>query len=193
MLVYMYDVFLIGFENQYLIDEGNMINGLFDCFNWKLVGKKEMIVLYNVFGMYRFKSKLYDVVMLDGVVVVNCCYEMYCVWVVEVVLKLSVWYVVLKKVFYFDEDSWFVLVGEDYDVQGKLWKVWESYLILVWEFGGICDNELFVQYDMNNGCYVFDVMLIGQGKDVCWFGQVDDLCFKQDFYMVELLCLVSEW
>lgn len=192
MPAYTHDAPLIGFENQYLIDEANMINGSLDRFNWKLVGKKEMLVPYNEFGMYRFKSKLHDVATPDGLAAANRRYETHRVWVVEATLKPSARHVASKKVFYLDEDSWLALVGEDYDAQGKLWKVRESYPIPVWELGGTCDNEPLAQYDMINGRYVFDASSIGQGKDIRWFGQADDPRFKQDFYTAESLRSVSE-
>ncbi|MBB5470327.1 hypothetical protein HDG32_006477 [Paraburkholderia sp. CI2] len=192
MPAYTHDAPLIGFENQYLIDESNMLNGSIDRFNWKLVGKKEMIVPYNDFGMYTFKDKLHDVATPNGISSDHRRYEVHRVWVVEATLKPTARHVASKKVFYLDEDSWLALVGEDYDAQGKLWKVRESYPIPVWELGGACDNEPFVQYDVNNGRYVFDASSIGQGKDIRWYQQVNDPRFKTDFFTAESLRSVSE-
>ncbi|WP_310731027.1 DUF1329 domain-containing protein, partial [Burkholderia multivorans] len=112
---------LIGFENQYLIDETNMFNGSLDRFNWKLVGKREMIVPYNDFGMYTFNTRLRDVATPNGIAADHRRYEVHRVWVVEATLKSTARHVDSKKVFYLDEDSWLALVGEDYDTQGKLW------------------------------------------------------------------------
>lgn len=192
MPAYTHDAPLIGFENQYLIDEANMFNGSIDRFNWKLIGKKEMIVPYDSFGMYRFKSKLHDVATPDGIAADNRRYETHRVWVVEATVKPSARHVDSKKVLYLDEDSWLALVGEDFDAQGKLWKVRESYPIPVWELGGACDNEPFVQYDVINGRYVFDQSSIGQGKDIRWYQKIDDPRFKPDFYTSESLRSVSE-
>jgi len=58
MPAYTHDAPVIGMENQYLIDEANMFYGTIDRFNWKLVGKKELLVPYNAFGMYKFKTNL---------------------------------------------------------------------------------------------------------------------------------------
>lgn len=66
MPAYTHDAPLIGFENQYLIDETNMFNGSLDRFNWKLIGKREMIVPYNDFGMYAFNTRLRDVATPNG-------------------------------------------------------------------------------------------------------------------------------
>ncbi|WP_204360094.1 DUF1329 domain-containing protein [Ralstonia sp. GX3-BWBA] len=192
MPAYTHDAPVIGMENQYLIDEANMFYGTIDRFNWKLVGKKELLVPYNAFGMYKFKEKLHDVATPDGVASSNRRYEMHRVWVVEATLKPSARHVASKKVFYLDEDSWLALVGEDYDAQGKLWKVRESYPIPVWELGGTCDNMPFVMYDLSNGRYVMDQTTFGQGKDIHWYEQINDPRFKTDFFTAETLRAVSE-
>ncbi len=192
MPAYTHDAPLIGFENQYLVDEANMFNGALDRFNWKLVGKKEMIVPYNAFGMYAFNEKLHDVAMQNGLAADHRRYEVHRVWVVEATVKPTARHAASKKVFYLDEDSWLALVGDDYDAQGKLWKVRESYPIPVWELGGTCDNEPFVQYDLNSGRYVFDGSSVGQGKDTRWYQQVNDPRFKVDFFTAETLRAVSE-
>ncbi|MCP3717353.1 DUF1329 domain-containing protein [Paraburkholderia sp. CNPSo 3281] len=192
MPAYTHDAPLIGYENQYLIDEANMFNGSIDRFNWKLIGKKEMIVPYDDFGMYTFKDKLHDVATPSGIASDHRRYEVHRVWVVEATLKPTARHVDSKKILYLDEDSWLALVGEDYDAQGKLWKVRESYPIPVWELGGACDNEPFVQYDLNNGRYVFDASSIGQGKDIRWYEHINDPRFKTDFFTAESLRSVSE-
>ncbi|RQR49461.1 DUF1329 domain-containing protein [Burkholderia sp. Bp9125] len=192
MPAYTHDAPLIGFENQYLIDEANMFNGSLDRFNWKLVGKKEMIVPYNAFGMYKYKSKLRDVAMPDSIAADHRRYETHRVWVVEATVKPSARHVASKKTFYLDEDSWLALVGEDYDAQGKLWKVRESYPIPVWELGGTCDSEPLAQYDLINGRYVFDASSIGQGKDIRYYEMASDPRFKPDFFTAESLRSVSE-
>ncbi|ODV43118.1 hypothetical protein AWV79_20465 [Cupriavidus sp. UYMMa02A] len=192
MPAYTHDAPAIGFENQYLIDEANMFFGAIDRFDWKLVGKKEMIVPYNAFGMYKFNDKLHDVVTPDGIAAANRRYEMHRVWMVEATLKPSARHVASKKVFYLDEDSWLALVANDYDAQGKLWRVRESYPIPVWELGGACDNEPFAQYDLINGRYVTDQSTIGQGKDIRWYEKTNDPRFKPDFFTSETLRSVSE-
>jgi hypothetical protein len=55
---YSYDSPQIGFENQYTIDDVWVFNGNPDRFDWKIVGKKELYVPYNSFGMYDFRAKL---------------------------------------------------------------------------------------------------------------------------------------
>ncbi|NLP62634.1 DUF1329 domain-containing protein [Paraburkholderia sacchari] len=192
MPAYTHDAPQIGYENQYTVDDANMFNGFIDRFDWKLIGKREMLVPYNDFAMYDFNAKFADVAKPDGLSEASRRYEMHRVWVVEATVKPTARHVASKKIFYLDEDSWLALVGEDYDAQGKLWKVREGYPIPVWELGGACDLEAFAQYDLNDGRYVFDQSPIGAGKDIHWYSQSNDSRFKSDYYSAETLRSISE-
>ncbi|RQT15049.1 DUF1329 domain-containing protein [Burkholderia contaminans] len=189
---YSYDAPQIGFENEYTIDETSLFSGAIDRFDWKLVGKKSLLVPYNNFGMYNFSAKFDSVFKPTGVDPAYRRYEMHRVFVVEGLLKPDARHLAAKKVFYIDEDSGLILAGEDYDAQGKLWKVKEGYSIPVWELGGTCDTEAFVQYDIANGRYVTDVSTIGSGSDIHWFPESDDAKFKSDFYTSDNLKSISE-
>ena len=101
-------------------------------------------------------------------------------------------HVASKKVFYIDEDSGLAVAAEDYDAQGKLWKVKEAYPIPVYELQGACDVEPFVQYDLSNGRYVTDQSTIGTNTDIRWYEDSNDARFKDDFYSSENLRAVSE-
>jgi hypothetical protein len=192
MPTYAYDAPQIGFENQYTMDEPRMFNGTPDRFDWKLVGKKEIFVPYNAFGMYDPAAKLSDVLKDDGVAPASRRYELHRVWVVEATAKAGVRHVAPKRTFYFDEDSWSVSVAEDYDAQGQLWKVRESFVIPVYETGS-CDNPGFVQYNMiDGGRYVFDQSPLGAGKDMRWVVESNDAKFKEGFYTADNLRAVSE-
>lgn len=84
MLLYFYDVLQIGLDNQYIVDEVNVFFGIMDCFDWKLIGKQELLVFYNDFGVYDIGVKVEMFVGNDLIVLQLCCYELYWVWVVEV-------------------------------------------------------------------------------------------------------------
>lgn len=191
MPTYAYDAPQIGFENQYTMDEPRMFNGTIDRFDWKLVGKKELIVGYNSFGMYDPSVKLHDVVKQEGVASANRRYEQHRVWVVEATVKKGVRHVAPKRTFYVDEDSWAIVVADDHDAQGKLWKVREGYVIPVFETGS-CDNPAFVQYNLVDNRHVFDQSSLGAGKDMRWFVESTDAKFKENFYTSDNLRAISE-
>jgi hypothetical protein len=187
-----YDSPQIGFENQYTYDQPWLFNGSLDRFDWKIVGKKEMYIPYNSFGMFNFKQKLHDVALPKYLNNENRRYELHRVWVVEGTVKKGVRHTEPKKVFYIDEDSWLAVVGEGYDGKGALWKVRESYPIPVWELGGTFANLPFVQYDLTNGRYIYDQGCIGIGKDIHWLEETRDSRFRPGFFTADTLRALSE-
>jgi hypothetical protein len=189
---YDYDAPQIGFENQYTVDEPWLFNGDIDRFDWKLVGKKEMYVPYNDFGMYDFKKAVNDVYKPDAVDPSARRYELHRVYVLEAALKPNMRHISQKKVLYLDEDTYLALAGEDYDAQGKLWKAKEGYAIPIWELGGTCDVEAFAQYNLTSGRYVSDQSVIGAGADIHYFEQSNDPHFTSGFYSAENLRSISE-
>lgn len=191
MPTYAYDAPQIGFENQYTMDEPRMFNGTIERFDWKLVGKKELIVGYNAFGMYDPSVKFNDVAKDPGVNSANRRYEQHRVWVVEATVKPGVRHVAPKRTFYVDEDSWAIVVADDYDAQGKLWKLREGFVIPVYETGS-CDNPAFVQYNLIDNRYLVDQSPLGGGKDMRWFVDANDPKLKEGFYTSDNLRAISE-
>ncbi|NMF90837.1 DUF1329 domain-containing protein [Aromatoleum petrolei] len=188
---YSYDAPQIGFENQYTMDEPRVFNGPADRFDWKLIGKKEMYVAYNAFGMYDPAADRHKVVTPEGVDAKAARYELHRVWVVEATAKSGVRHVAPKRRFYFDEDSWALMGAEDYDAQGKLWKVRESFLIPVAETG-TCDNPAFVQYDLASGRVLYDQGSLGAGQDMAWATEPNDPKYRDDFYTPDNLRAISD-
>jgi hypothetical protein len=189
---YAYDSPQIGFENQYTLDEPYVFQGTIDRFNWKLVGKKEVIVPYNSFGAYDFASKFSDVVKTNGLVQSHRRYELHRVYVVEATVKPNTRHIAPKRTYYLDEDSWNLLLAEDYDGQGKIFKVREGYAIPVYETG-TCDVSAFAQYNLTEGRLVFDLHSVGAGKDAKWI--VDGskgARYKASFYTSDNLRAISE-
>lgn len=193
MPTYEYDAPQIGYDNTYTVDETLMFSGRIDRFDWKLLGKKEILVPYNEFGMYDAAAKQEDIYKKSSVARESRRYEAHRVWVVEATTKPGARHVTSKKVFYIDEDSWNVLVGEDYDAKGKIWKVREASLIPIWELGGSCGFGNFVQYDLQAGRYLADFVTAGTGKDIRWYADTDGKKgFAVDFYTSENLRAMSE-
>jgi len=188
---YAYDAPQIGFENQYTMDQPLLFNGTIDRFDWKVAGKKEIYVPYNNVNMFDPGAKLHDVLGENFVSPDYRRYELHRVWVVEATVKSGTRHISPKRTFYVDEDSWNILVAEDYDTQGKLWKLREGYITPVYETGS-CDVLPFVQYDLTDGRYVFDLHSFGSGKDIRWFPQTTDVRFKDSFYTGENLRAISE-
>jgi hypothetical protein len=189
---YAYDAPQIGFENQYPLDTVWVYIGRPDRFDWKIVGKKEMYVPYNSFGMYDFRKKLHDVLQQKHLANDSRRYELHRVWMVEATLKKGMRHTMPKRVYYFDEDTYLALIADQYDAKGGLWKVEEGYPIPVWELGGSFDHFPFVSYDLITGRYVCDQSTIGTGKDMRYHVDSNSPRFKSDWYTGDNLRAVSE-
>lgn len=192
MPAYAYDAPQIGMENQYTLDEPFVFNGTLDRFDWKLVGKKEIYVPYASFGAYNAQAKFEDVAKDDSIAASARRYELHRVWVVQASVKAGTRHSAPQRTFYIDEDSWNLMLADDYDAQGKLWKHREGYLIPVYETG-TCDVSAFAQYNLAEGRYVFDLHAVGAGKDMTWVTDAKaSPRFKPGFFSADSLRAISE-
>ena len=193
MPAYSYDSPQIGLDNQYTIDESNVFFGPMDRFDWKLIGKQELLVPYNSFGAYDASAKIEDVAKNDFIAPESRRYELHRVWVVEATVRPGMRHQAPKRLFYIDEDSWNGLMAVDYDKQGQIWKVREGYTIPVYETG-TCDMEAQAQYNLVDGRYLYDMTSIGVGKnDHRWLTEKGSSPrLKRDFYTSDNLRAISE-
>lgn len=188
---YAYDAPAIGYDNQYPYDMNYVFTGNPDRFDWKLVGKKELYIPYNEFGMQRFNTKLDDATGPGFVNPALRRYELHRVWEIEGTVKAGFRHTTPKKTLYVDEDSWLVAVGDDYDAQGKIWKVKENYITPEWEIGA-CSMAAATYTDIISGRYIFDMTVIGTGKDLRFYPPgVNDARFNNSYYTGENLGAIS--
>lgn len=190
---YAYDAPIIGTENQYPTDEMEMFYGNPDRFDWKIVGKKEVYTPYNGFPLTRFNATFKDVF---GPLFVNPDYrryELHRLWVVEGTVKAGFRHSVSKKVLYLDEDSWNVTIGEDYDGQGKLWRLNEDPVLPAWEIHSCVSAPSTNLTDLISGRYVNDMLIVGTGKDLKFYSDPsEDRRLRDDFFTAENLRSVME-
>ncbi|OLE19871.1 MAG: hypothetical protein AUG50_02335 [Betaproteobacteria bacterium 13_1_20CM_3_63_8] len=102
-------------------DEINVFSGRLDRFEWKLVGKKEMIVPYNS-NRILVPTKAADVVGAHHLNPDHVRWELHRVWVVEATLAPGARHSARRSVYYVDEDSWIAVLGDRYDANNQLWK-----------------------------------------------------------------------
>ncbi|MBA5603797.1 DUF1329 domain-containing protein [Duganella sp. FT3S] len=120
-----YDTPGSGSDGLRTTDDYDGFNGSPDRYDWKLVGKKEMIVSYNNFKLTSKSLKYGDIVRPGHLNQDLVRYEPHRVWVVEATLKPGKRHVYAKRVFYIDEDSWQIAHADAYDGRGELWRVHE--------------------------------------------------------------------
>ncbi len=102
-------------------DEVHVFQGQLDRYDWKLVGKNEMFIPYN---NTRFLAAEPEAVLGDHFLNPDMVrWEAHRVWVVEATLASGKRHVVTKRRFYLDEDTWTAHLVDQWDAQGRLWKL----------------------------------------------------------------------
>lgn len=131
----------------------DMFNGAPDKYNWKLVGKKEMYIPYNSYGMMSADLRYNDILLAGHMNPEYLRYELHRVWEVEGTLKDGERHIYAKRNFFIDEDSWTASVIDHYDSRGELWRVGEAYnaQFYAYDVPWMAAEAL---YDLNNGRYI---------------------------------------
>ena len=134
-------------------DQFDMYNGAPDRYEWKLVGKKELIVPYNSYKLHSDHVKVADILKPLHINQDLARYELHRVWVVEATLKPGITHLYTRRTFYVDEDSWQVLGVDQYDSHGELWRVSEAHCINYYEVPTFW-STLEVHTDLRSGRYL---------------------------------------
>lgn len=115
-----YDTVMSNFGGVYNYDEIWGWDGKMDRFDFKLVGKKELLVPYNAYDFLQ--HGIDDVAGPHFPNPQHLRWEQHRVWVVEATVKPGVRHMQSKKTIYVDEDSWKIISYDGYDKQGKLMR-----------------------------------------------------------------------
>ena len=147
-----YDQPFPGAEGLMFIDMVDMYNGAFDRYVWKLVGKRELYVPYNSYrandGRYSYASLLQRHHLNPEAT----RYELHRVWVIEATERPGRRHSFGKRTFYVDEDSWNVLLVENEDREGRLWRFQEGHLLPIYD-AMAANTAPVVTYDLKDGRY----------------------------------------
>lgn len=179
---YTYDAPVINFENLVTVDAYTMFSGQLDRYDFKLAGKRQMVVPYN---WTRINTPTTNPSAVVGPKFINrdlARYETHRVWVVEATVKAGLRHTFPKRTFYLDEDSWNIVVEDLYDAQGKVQRVMESGPLPVPEIQA-CVSMAFASYDLPAGRVVVDRLVAGP-KGIDWLaareGRVKESMFEPD-------------
>jgi hypothetical protein len=107
-------------------DDAFVYNGSPERFNWKLVGKQEMIVPANN-HRFLFEAQLEDALGPKFMKPDLLRFEKRRVWVVDATLKEGQRHLYSRRTYYLDEDSWIAAASDQYDGRGQLWRLQFSY------------------------------------------------------------------
>jgi hypothetical protein len=132
-------------------DELEVFTGRLDRFDFKLAGRKEMIVPYNGNRLLQPKTAA-EVLGKHGLNPDAVRWELHRVWIVDAALRAGQRHQVPKSRYYCDEDTWACVLGDRWDANGQLWKT-------LW-------SQTFVAPDLPGlvvGAFGFNDLLAGTG------------------------------
>lgn len=136
------------------MDEVRVFQGALDRYDFKLVGKRDMIIPYNSFKFNDQKNCPINVLLKPGHFNSNCLrWELHRTWVVEAVVKPGKRHIYPKRTFYFDEDIQNVGMGDNYDASGKLFRTTISFPMPFYEVEGM-DPFAYATFDLSSGAYL---------------------------------------
>lgn len=136
------------------MDEAQLFLGSQDRYNFKLVGRKEMIIPYNTFKLHDSKLCSASQLFTPNHMNPDCVrWELHRVWVVEATLKEGVRHIYPRRTFYWDEDVPAVGMSDNYDDAGKIYRSDYTYYYPFYETYGHSTRDTAV-FDLNSGAYV---------------------------------------
>lgn len=124
-----YETDLPNSSSMRSVDQKDMYNGAPNQYDWTLKGKREIYVPYNAYQLHDESVRPDDVIRPRHINQELTRYELHRVWVVEATVRTGISHIYSRRVFYVDEDSWQILVSEEYDNAGNLWRVSEAHNI----------------------------------------------------------------
>ena len=149
-----YDTPNPGTAGSTTYDDAFVFNGAMDRFDFKLVGKKEMLVPYNSYKM-AYHSKQDDLFKPNHLNPDLVRWELHRVWVVEATLKEGKRHIYSKRTFYIDEDSWVGVASDEYDARGALYRAGFQYVTPSYDvLAPYSDTQ--GHYDLVAGLYVLN-------------------------------------
>jgi hypothetical protein len=172
-----YDTPIASTGGTQFYDEVTGFAGKPDRFDFKLIGKKEMLVPYNAFKLtFEVPPEKSLTARFPRPDVFR--WEKHRVWVVEATLKPGKRHVYQRKVLYFDEDTGAILLADSYDHGGKLQKVGFQPLVPLYDVGGFYTP--FVLFDLNKRAYIAVALVSSDGDFVRPRANIDPRALTPD-------------
>ncbi len=147
-----YDTPVASLGGATLFDELWLFSGKMDRFDFKLVGKKEMLLPYN---NYKLISGCKGEAKLQAKHIDPACdrYELHRVWVVEATLKPGQRHVYSKRTYYIDEDGYGAGMFDAWDQSGNLYRSMFNMNMPFYDHDFVYAGSSVI-YDFNKNMYL---------------------------------------
>lgn len=161
-------------------DQAYMFNGALDRYDWKLLGKKEMYIPYNCYQADLVSEE--ELLTPHHLNPDHIRYELHRVWMVEATLKEGKRHAIARRIFYLDEDSWVIVMTDEYDGQDNLWRMAITTMKNAYEVPAVV-QRLNQFYDFTLDFYCVNPLYNNPEKDAF----VKELTVEPSFFSPEQL------
>ncbi|MBU1295932.1 MAG: DUF1329 domain-containing protein [Gammaproteobacteria bacterium] len=129
-------------------DELSVFSGTTEVFDWKLLGKKEILIPYNQNRFLQYSDE--QAITGNHLNPDAVRWELHRVWVVEATLAEGKRHQAARSKYYLDEDTWQASLGDRWDSNGQLWKTLWQFNYIMPEFPGTI-AATFGFYNLQSG------------------------------------------
>lgn len=150
-----YDTADIDSNGIRTVDQVDMFNGAPDFYEWSLLGKQEKYVPYNAYQVHQGNLSVDDIVGPKHLTPELLRHELHRVWVIEANLRVGMSHIYTKRRYYVDEDSWQILLAEEYNKEGQLVQVSEAHTVNHYEVP-VVFSTLETTYDLEERRYYIE-------------------------------------
>jgi len=140
-----------------MFDQTDVFNGRLDRFDWKIVGKKEMLIPYN--GNKLLATSEADALMAHHLNPNAVRWELHRVWVVDATVAAGKRHLSPKRRYYLDEDTWIAVLADHWDANGQLWQMGFSNPVVMPDLPGTTSPQQFGFFDLISGTWYYDSAL----------------------------------
>lgn len=135
-------------------DEPFVFFGPMSRYDWKIVGKKEMYIPYNMNGFFLKSDK--EVTGKHFANPDHMRWELHRVWEIEGTVRAGERDVRARRKIYIDEDTWIGVIGNTFDAQGNLWHTTTAFPILMFEYPAVYMQNMQT-IDLIKGSYTLTI------------------------------------
>ena len=151
---------VMNFDEQYLV------HGRLDRFDWKLIGKQEILIPYNA---NRLLAPERDADAL-GKNFLNpdfVRWELHRVWVVESNLKSGQRHLTPRSRYYLDEDTWVAVLADRWDARGTLWRTLSQYPLVLPDVPATAP-QTFDMHDLISGSWYVNGLMSAKASPLVY-------------------------
>jgi len=145
-----------------LFDQTDVFTGRLDRFDWKIIGKKEMIIPYN--DNRQLQASLKDLLMPHHLNPSVTRFELHRVWVIEATLRAGQRHVQPKRRYYLDEDTWTAVLADHWGADGQLWQMGFASTAVLPDIPATTSPGNFGFYDLITGAWYLGTLLNDQAE-----------------------------